>query len=217
MIDRDNIDEQLKSDASILSGLEQRFDFPKDAFWDLYSADDFSFFVKFTAVFEFILAKSIAGRIFNPALTKEDIDGIVRRLDLANLHTGKLKLAESFEIIPKEDCKFIRAFAEIRNQLAHNGSMIFFDIEDYLRTMDEKEQSSWIKRFIAYEASGTQNEIFGEPIDLSLASKFPKAFIYAGVINVFHSIDINSNCIIASNSGDKKYTAFINYDDVRIY
>jgi hypothetical protein len=216
MLDRNNVDEKLKDDVWLLNDLEQRFDFPKGAFWNLYFEDDFSFFVKFTAVFEFILAKSIAGRIFNPTLAKEDVDGIVRRLDLANLHTGKLKLAESFEILPKEDCKFIRAFAELRNKLAHNGSMILFDVEDFLGTMEEKDQRSWIKRFRAFDASGTQNEIFGEPIDLSLACKFPKAFIYAGVLNVLHSIDVNSNCIVVVNSGYKKYTAIYDFDDVRI-
>jgi len=215
-MDRETVNDLLKSEVWLLENLAQRFDFPKDAFWTLYSEDDFSFFVKFSAVFEFLLAKSIGGRIFNPTLLKTDIDQIVRRLDLANLHTGKLKLAESFEILSKEDCRFIRSFAEIRNKIAHDGSMILFDIDDFLMTMEEKDQLCWIKRFVAYVSSGTQGEIFGEPPDLSLACKFPKAFIYAGVINVLHSIDINSNCIIVAEHGSKSYKALYNFDDVTI-
>lgn len=189
---KEEIIEELESETILVSRVEEKLDLPKGTIFQIYPQDDFSFFVKFTALIEGMLSRVITGRLFNPTVPKEDLGYIINHLNLGNVSAGKLRLAKALELLHPKDAEFIHFFAKIRNKLAHDGSQLLFDIATHVSLINERGRSAWVKQFKTSGIVGSQDEIFGEPIDVNMALSYPKEFLFAGIIDVLGAIEHGS-------------------------
>lgn len=108
----------------------------ESGFYDkMLSSSDWEFVLKLSALFEAALLEGIVNELKN-----NKIKLVLSYLELANTKCSKVELAKSLELISREDAKFIRKIAEIRNRLAHRIDQRYFSVTKYVK--DECKDNS---------------------------------------------------------------------------
>lgn len=112
---------QLMNRNSEILKLEPRF------YDHLLTLKDWEFVILLSTLFEAALVNGIVSE-----LKDGRIKDVISYLELANMKCSKVELASSLSIISKDDAKFIRKIAEIRNLLAHRIDHRDFSLSDYI-------------------------------------------------------------------------------------
>lgn len=122
--------------------LENRLDLPDGFYQQIVNDDDWSFVIKLNALFEAASAHALSDRLNSP----EIVDALAR-LDLANSKFGKAKLLRDLKVISKQQEAFIRALAELRNDLVHNISNVTFSFKSRLSSFDDNQIKKFAREF----------------------------------------------------------------------
>ena len=133
--------------------------------------DDWSFVIKAQAIVEAAVTEAVVTKLGETA-----IRGTVERLPLADEQIGKLALAKELDLMTKEQRRFVRKMAELRNRLAHRVQDIDFEFSTYFQTLSASQKRDW-RESIAWFAAGKESYNGW----LESAEKNPRLTLYLAV------------------------------------
>ncbi|HEX4976128.1 MAG TPA: hypothetical protein VFV48_09625 [Pseudomonadales bacterium] len=134
--------------------------------------DDWSFVIKVQALIEAAVTEAVIAKVGEGA-----IQGIVERLPLADKQVGKLALAKQLNLMSKEQLRFVRRMAELRNRLAHRVQDLNFNLSEYVDALDQSQLRDW-KESVAWFAIGRDDP---QPW-LQGAKEKPRLVLYFSVV-----------------------------------
>ncbi len=114
--------------------------------------DDWSFVIKAQAIVEAAVTEAVVAKLGETA-----IKGTVERLPLADEQIGKLALAKELDLMTKEQRRFVRKMAELRNRLAHRVQDIDFKFSTYFETLNAQQRKDW-RESVAWFAAGKESQ-----------------------------------------------------------
>jgi len=160
-----------KNEVSILlkeftSSMSSELKHKTDFMLSLFDTDDWSMIIKSHALIESIVTELIIAKTEEPNLKM-----LIERLPLSDEQIGKLKIAKDYNILTKEQRKFIRHLSELRNMIVHKFENVDFNFNEYVKSFDRNKEKSWLKTIIWYsnekeieekwEKISIENPIFG--------------------------------------------------------
>lgn len=175
-----NRDYATKIIAGIPSELQTRFFASLDVMGRLHDDNDWSFVIKVQAIVEAAVTEAVIAKVGEPAILS-----IVERLPLADEEIGKLTLAKELNILPKEQRRFVRKMAELRNRLAHRVQDIEFDFSKYVESLNSSQLRDW-KESVAWFAIERDNHEFW----LQRAQEKPRLTVYLSIVLLLGMLDI---------------------------
>lgn len=119
--------------------LESRLNLPQGFCASLLHENDWSFVIKFHAVFEAALTRLLAHQ-----LGHDELLDVFARLDMSHTGYGKLAFAKSLGCLEDEERRFIRKWSELRNVLVHDVTNVSFDLDAHLALLDAKRCQSFL-------------------------------------------------------------------------
>ena len=125
-----------------LDALERDLGLPNEFFDSLLEEDDWSFIIKIHALVESAVTYMLAHQ---PGLRA--LGDVLGRLDLNDPKKGKVAVAKALNLLDPGDRSFIRALAELRNDLVHNISSVNFDLGHYVHSRDSQQKKSFAFSF----------------------------------------------------------------------
>lgn len=168
----------------ILTGIETEFRakiFGSLGFLDrLDNDDDWSFVIKVQALVEAAVTEAIVAK-----LGKVAVKNTVERLPLADEQIGKLALAKELNILTKEQRRFVRKMAELRNRLAHRVQDIDFTFKAYLESLSDAQAREWRESVVWFAAGKKHPQSW-----LDVAQKKPRFALYFAVFMLLAMLQI---------------------------
>lgn len=161
-----------------ISEIEDALHLPNGFISNLATEDDWSFVVKSHALVESFLNIVLTKRITMLKDCEADVLDVVSRIETSNTRSGKLVLMKALGDVDGDEIRFIRSLSEVRNKLVHRIENIYFTFADEIANLDDKQLILWCKR---YDTNGTNKFI---PAILEEIRRFPKAYVFAGVLDV---------------------------------
>jgi len=105
---------------------------------DLSTDSDWSFVIKAQALVESIATKSILANIGDDRLRKT-----VEVMPLVGEEVSKLAIAKSLGLLTKEQRRFIKKLASLRNKLAHRADYADFTFNEFFGAFNDRDKSDW--------------------------------------------------------------------------
>lgn len=122
--------------------LESGLELPIGFFESLRAENDWSFVIKFHAVFEAALVQALTGH-----LGKDCLAEIFGYLDTSNGRTGKIAFARALGLLEQEECKYIVVLSVLRNNLVHKVRNVGFSFDEYFRGMNPDQLNKFVAEF----------------------------------------------------------------------
>lgn len=148
---------QKETPFEVAVKFEKELELPNGFFMNLLKEDDWSFVIKFHAIFEtaatFILVK---------ISRNDNLETPFSNLELSNKKTGKLAFLKAYDILDAEERGYISLLSELRNMLVHNIKNVGFNFETYVGGLDSNQR----KKIIRYSGYGYHDsfEIAGKVV-----------------------------------------------------
>lgn len=137
--------------------------------------DDWAFIIKTAVVVEATL-----GRVIVSMLQPSKVTRHIRTLPMDG-RTGKIQLAYDLGIIGAKSMARLRAFAEIRNDFAHDLKVMQLSLPDYFSKLAEPERSSLYSRLVDTDGdksvSNTTNKLTA-PSSAKFDERAPKLILW---------------------------------------
>ena len=106
----------------------------------LLSEDDWSFTIKLSALFEAVATEALSIKFGDSRVTES-----LSYLEYANPKSGKIVFLEKLGVITKEQFKFLKKLAELRNKLVHTISSTNFCFNDYIEDLDKNQKNNFVE------------------------------------------------------------------------
>jgi hypothetical protein len=132
-----------------LNSIEAYYDIGNGFLLRLLKEDDWSFVIKAHALVEAAVSQLLTHHAGDSRLAK-----IFEQLEHANTQTGKLAFIKALQLLTDAERRFLREFAELRNDLVHNVHNVRFRFADYIAEMDRNQQAAftnWATYWVAPE------------------------------------------------------------------
>lgn len=120
---------------------------PSDFLSNLREEKDWSFIILTHAFLEALLTDAIVD-----TLHRDELSDIIRRLEMANVQTGKIRIAEQLGLIKTDGKKFLKQLSSLRNDLVHNVHNANVDLSVYIKSLDTNQRKEFVQSF-SYFAS----------------------------------------------------------------
>lgn len=144
---RQEFDHYIVLLCGLVRSVEDKFDLPQGALWQLYNDDDWSFVIKIHAMFESALVMAIVGKSSNPMLAKE-----YSKLPMESTSgTSLISLSLAMEIIDKAEKRFLSRLCQLRNTYAHDFKMMGLALDEHFSMLD-KNQKKNLQNVLIYMA-----------------------------------------------------------------
>ena len=141
----------------------------------LVREDDWSFIIKFHALFEAVCTHLLMYHFKEP-----DLADTFSRLELSNKATGKIAFLGKLELLNADNRRFISTLSELRNSLVHDVRNSEFSLETLVASATSDQIKNWA---ISYSPSETFTRKF--PYDPKIKLGFgPEEQEYASVAKV---------------------------------
>jgi hypothetical protein len=98
---------------------------------------------------------------------------------MADFRRGKIVIAAQLGLLTSEHKGFLRALAELRNQLAHSVENVGFSFPGWIALMNTNQRKAYATKFTCPEGLG-QPESFEDD---------PKAFVFCGAVGLMEHIE----------------------------
>jgi len=158
-----------------IAELERRIGVRRGFVRRLLREDDWSFVIKFHALFEAVCTHLLLHHFKEPNLAE-----LFSRLELSNKMTGKIVFLGKLELLNADNRRFISTLSELRNSLVHDVRNSEFSLDAYIAAATSDQVKSWA---IAYSPSETFTRRF--PYDPKMKLGFgPEDQLYAAIDKV---------------------------------
>jgi hypothetical protein len=111
---------------------------------------DWAFVVQTSAFMEGAVTHLIVEGLHRPALLET-----IAHIDMANTQAGRIKIARDLDLLDEVEARFLRALAELRNDLVHDVRNVAFSLSAYVGELKTDQLKAFTKKFNAFDSQST--------------------------------------------------------------
>jgi hypothetical protein len=111
----------------------------------LLHEDDWSFVVKAHALIDAAVSFLVTRALNEPALSD-----VISRLRLNDDRTGKMAFVKRLNLLDQRHIRFMRRLSEMRNAFSHGIENVDNTVDEFLRSIDERETPFLSWRILSY-------------------------------------------------------------------
>ena len=149
----------------------------------LLDGDDWSFVIKAQVLIEGSVTQAVLAQIGDERL-KKTID----LMPLTGDKVSKLGLTRDLGLLTKNQRRFVKRMASLRNLLAHRVENVDFTFEGYVASLDTSVRRDWQESIVWFTDTSQSREVW-----FRLAIEHARAVIYLGTFLLVATLAVNGS------------------------